>query len=79
EKAVDRESAYEKLKSRAVEANASADRLAREASESVKDGMKGGAAGEAGGVLGGLGDVLFGSTGPRGGKREGVVDALAKS
>ena len=32
-----------------------------------------------GGMLGGLSDILFGSTGPRGGKREGMVDAMAKS
>jgi len=38
-----------------------------------------GAPAESGGMLGGLGDILFGSTGPRGGRREGVVDALAKS
>jgi len=37
------------------------------------------AASGGGGVWGGLSDILFGSTGPRGGKREGVVDAIAKS
>lgn len=31
------------------------------------------------GILGGLKDILFGSTGPRGGKRDGVVQAMAKS
>ncbi|HWP18260.1 MAG TPA: helicase HerA-like domain-containing protein [Burkholderiaceae bacterium] len=80
EKAVDRESAYEKLKNRAVEANGSADRLAREARDAVRAGGREGTGAEAaGGMLGGLGDVLFGSTGPRGGRREGMVDALAKS
>ncbi len=34
---------------------------------------------EAGGLLGGLGDILMGSTGPRGGKREGVLESAAKS
>ena len=29
--------------------------------------------------MGGLKDILFGSTGPRGGRREGMVDAMAKS
>ncbi len=67
EKAVDRESAYEKLKVRAV---ASADAAAT-ATPPAGSG--------AGGMLGGLGDVLFGSTGPRGGKREGMVEAMAKS
>lgn len=32
-----------------------------------------------GGILGGLGDILVGSTGPRGGKREGMIEAAAKS
>ena len=32
-----------------------------------------------GGLMGSLGDMIFGSTGPRGGRREGVVDAMAKS
>ncbi|WP_434514741.1 helicase HerA-like domain-containing protein [Dechloromonas sp. ARDL1] len=32
-----------------------------------------------GGILGGLGDILMGSTGPRGGKREGVLESAAKS
>jgi hypothetical protein len=32
-----------------------------------------------GGVLGGLKDVLFGSTGPRGGRREGLAEAAARS
>lgn len=31
------------------------------------------------GILGGLKDILFGSTGPRGGKRDGVVQSVAKS
>ncbi|WP_372524515.1 helicase HerA-like domain-containing protein [Piscinibacter sp.] len=67
EKTVDRESAYEKLKVRAV---ASVDAAAT-ATPPAGSG--------AGGMLGGLGDVLFGSTGPRGGKREGMVEAMAKS
>ena len=32
-----------------------------------------------GGLLGGLGEILTGSTGPRGGRREGVLEAAAKS
>ncbi len=31
------------------------------------------------GILGGLKDILFGSTGPRGGKRDGVVQTMAKA
>ena len=32
-----------------------------------------------GGLLGGLKDVIFGSTGPRGGKHEGLAEAAARS
>jgi DNA helicase HerA-like ATPase len=63
----DRESAYEKLKARAV---ASAEAAPAAQAEAAKPG---------GGMLGGLGDVLFGSTGPRGGRREGLAEAAAKS
>ncbi|MBB8525516.1 DUF853 domain-containing protein [Escherichia coli] len=31
------------------------------------------------GILGGLKDILFGTTGPRGGKKDGVVQTMAKS
>ena len=67
DKTVDRESAYEKLKARAAE------------SAPVAAGQPGGDQQASGGVFGGLSDILFGSTGPRGGRREGVVDAMAKS
>ncbi|HSV36267.1 MAG TPA: helicase HerA-like domain-containing protein, partial [Ramlibacter sp.] len=68
EKAVDRDSAHEKLKVRTEQAMAEA------------AAAKPGAAPEgAGGVLGGLGDILFGSTGPRGGRREGLAESMAKS
>jgi hypothetical protein len=73
EKTVDRESAFEKLKQRAG------------GGQTLGGGpaAQGGAAAPAesagGGIMGGLGDILFGSTGPRGGRREGVVDAMAKS
>ncbi len=30
------------------------------------------------GILGGLKDILFGTTGPRGGKKDGVVQTMAK-
>ncbi|HSN31443.1 MAG TPA: helicase HerA-like domain-containing protein, partial [Ideonella sp.] len=70
EKTVDRESAYEKLKERAV---AGADAAAKAQAGGA------GAQGAGGGILGGLSDVIFGSTGPRGGKREGLAEAAAKS
>ena len=34
---------------------------------------------ESGGVMGGLNEILFGSTGPRGGKRDGLAQTMAKS
>ena len=32
-----------------------------------------------GGLMGGLNEILFGSTGPRGGKHDGIVQTAAKS
>jgi DNA helicase HerA-like ATPase len=73
EKAVDRESAYEKLKGRTESKQAGA--------PPVKAGGKGAPAEapQEQGAGGMLSDILFGSTGPRGGRREGVVEAAAKS
>jgi DNA helicase HerA-like ATPase len=76
EKTVDRESAYEALKSRAA---ASADTAKDMAEAAVKGQAPGAPAEGAGGVWGGLSDILFGSTGPRGGRREGLAQAAAKS
>ncbi|QSA96652.1 helicase HerA-like domain-containing protein [Methylococcus sp. EFPC2] len=69
EQIVDRESAFEKLKAR-VEA---AEPAAYEHPNPPQAPVGGG------GLLEGLGDVLLGSTGPRGGRREGVVDSLLKT
>jgi len=66
EKAVDRESAYEKLKERSEAA-------AETAAVATKEDASGG------GMMGGLKDILFGSTGPRGGKRDGLAEMAAKS
>jgi uncharacterized protein len=70
EKVVDRESAYEKLQGRAEAGAASA-----------ASAPQGGAAGktESGGIMGGLNDAIFGSTGPRGGKHDGLAQSMAKS
>ncbi|MFN8960149.1 MAG: helicase HerA-like domain-containing protein [Betaproteobacteria bacterium] len=76
EKAVDRESAFELLRQRAGGAAAPAGG-GRAASALPGSAPAGEAAG--GGLMGGLGDILFGSTGPRGGRREGVVETVAKS
>lgn len=69
EKTVDRESAYEKLKGRAETAPDA---------PTTKPGAKGAAESSEGGSSM-LNDLLFGSTGPRGGKRDGLVQTMAKS
>ncbi len=76
EKTVDRESAFEKLKGRAV---LSADNAA--AAQSAGGAATSGDAPAApgGGMFGGLSDVLFGRTGPRGGRHEGLAETAAKS
>jgi DNA helicase HerA-like ATPase len=66
EKTQDRESAYEKLIARTEATQAAQAEQAKKA--------EGG-----GGFMGGLGDVLFGSTGPRGGQRDGLVQQVLKS
>ena len=70
EKAPDRESAYEKLQGR-VQAGAAA----------AQTQAGGEAAGQtdSGGIMGGLKDVLFGTTGPRGGAHDGLAQSMAKS
>ena len=67
EKAVDRESAYELLKASA--ATKAAVEAGREAAKEV--------GGEDTGSM--VSDILFGSTGPRGGKRDGLVHIAAKT
>jgi uncharacterized protein len=73
EKTVDRESAYEILKARAGGGAAGAGAGTAAPAPGQAQASSGG------GVMGGLSDILFGSTGPRGGRHEGMVDALAKS
>jgi DNA helicase HerA-like ATPase len=86
EKAVDRESAYEKLKGRTVtspKAAAAGNSMpAPTGSAPAASGASPSAPAPAdagGGLFGGLKDVLFGSTGPRGGKHEGLAEAAARS
>jgi uncharacterized protein len=74
EKTVDRESAFEKLKGRAV---ASADAAAGTAPTASAPAAKQDDGGS--GWLGGLKDAMFGSTGPRGGKHEGLAESAARS
>ena len=67
EKTVDRESAYEVLKANIT---AHADSAATpNASEGQTEG----------GMLGTVSDLLFGSTGPRGGQRDGIAQMVVKS
>jgi DNA helicase HerA-like ATPase len=66
EQIVDRESAYEKLRGRAA--------------APPTGPAAGGSAGAPGGSTSSvLRDVLFGTTGPRGGRHEGMIDVVAKS
>ena len=76
EKTVDRESAYEKLKGRAAATTAPAPQGNNKGAPATTaaSAEEGG-----GGMLGGLNDVLFGTTGPRGGKRDGLAQTMAKS
>jgi uncharacterized protein len=73
ETVIDRESAYEKLKGRAAETQPGT--AAAPANPGTNDN-NGGLIGALGGVLG---NVLLGSTGPRGGRQPGLIDAVAKS
>ncbi|MCA0442331.1 MAG: DUF853 domain-containing protein [Proteobacteria bacterium] len=68
DQSIDRESAYEKLRGRA---DAAASNTATPQGNADTQGD--------GGLMGGLNDVLFGSTGPRGGKKDGLVQTMAKS
>lgn len=68
----DRESAYEKIKGQGAETNGN-----------TPSGLPGQApaasAPQDGGLMGGLSDLIFGSTGPRGGQRDGVAQMVVKS
>ena len=83
EKLVDRESAYEKLSGR-VAAGGQTSGGASMADE-AQAAARGGAAAPApaqddgGGLMGGLKDMMFGTTGPRGGRRPGLAEAAASS
>ncbi|MHB0961761.1 MAG: helicase HerA-like domain-containing protein [Gemmatimonadaceae bacterium] len=77
EKVIDRESAYEILKARA--ATAASDAPAGQPAPAAPAGAAGSAGAVGAAVLGGLGGLLFGTTGPRGGKRDGLFDLVAKS
>jgi DNA helicase HerA-like ATPase len=77
EKAIDRESAYEKLKGahatsvQGKEAQPSGNAGENQSSSNESQGSNA--------LLTGLGDVLFGRTGPRGAKHDGLAQAMVKS
>ncbi len=90
EKTIDRESAYETLKGRAVaSADAAAQRPpstsaaspgnAKTAPPTTPNDPSPASGDSGGGLFGSWNDVLFGSTGPRGGKHDGIVQTLGKS
>ncbi len=79
EMTVDRESAYEALKGRAAQGESLAREMAGKALEAGKDAGKDAVAEAGGGLMGSLSDLLFGSTGPRGGKYDGLMQTAAKS
>ena len=83
EKEVDRESAQEMLLARTQAASASAGAAAPAPSAAPAPGgifaPTAPAAPASGGIGGALGGLIFGTTGPRGGKHDGLVDLMAKS
>jgi hypothetical protein len=85
EQALDRESAYEKLKGQAAAPAAAASRGATPATGGTGGGAQSGAATDAGesgmgnALMAGMSSILFGSSGPRGGQRDGLVQTMAKS
>ncbi len=66
---VDRESAFERLQQG----------IATAPQQSAAPDVKGADVKVESGILGGLKEILFGTTGPRGGKRDGVVQSVARS
>jgi hypothetical protein len=68
EQAIDRESAYEMLRDRAASGTTDTGAATGTQPPAEDDGL-----------MSGLKDILFGTTGPRGGRREGVIDAAARS
>jgi len=72
EKAVDRESAYEKLKGRAASApDAPVASSGKPGAPAPQDA--------GGGVMNTVNEILFGSVGPRGGRHDGLAQTMAKS
>jgi DNA helicase HerA-like ATPase len=79
EQVIDRESAYEKLKGVAPAASGNAAGNTAGASSSPTQAEAPTQPSVTDQVLSGLGDALFGSTGPRGGQRQGLAQVMVKS
>ena len=95
EKVVDRESAYEIIKGRVAQpagaassnavsnagpsSSASADASTAVRTPTLPIPTAGAPAPAGGGLWGNIGGVLFGTTGPRGGRHDGMVDSMARS
>ncbi|GCL61936.1 helicase HerA-like domain-containing protein [Pseudaquabacterium pictum] len=82
EKFVDRESAHEILKGRGAGTAApmaGGPSMADEAQAAARGGATPAAADDGGGLMGGLKDIMFGSTGPRGGRRPSLAETAASS
>jgi DNA helicase HerA-like ATPase len=72
EKTLDRESAYEMIKGRAPA-------MDEAAVQQAQNQIKGATSEEGGGLMAGVSDMLFGSSGPRGGRHDGVAQLVMKS
>jgi DNA helicase HerA-like ATPase len=79
EQTLDRESAYERLKGAAPAAGGSPATAGAAGTVSAPRGQAPAQATVTDQVLSGLGDALFGSTGPRGGQRQGLAQMMVKS
>jgi hypothetical protein len=80
DQAVDRESAYEKLKGRTItRTGASADARGAAPAPAPAPGQPPAAGSTMGDIAGALTGVLFGTTGPRGGHHDGLLDSAARS
>lgn len=78
EKEVDRESALEMLKARAEATQAAAPTSGNGPTFGTRPAPAA-TTSQSSGAFGGLGGLIFGTTGPRGGKHDGLVDLMAKS
>jgi len=79
EKLLDRESAYEKIKGAPAAAGQAPTTAAARSLPGLARGPGAAPADAGGGLMGGLKDALFGSTGPRGGRHEGLAEKAAAS